>query len=577
MTTRNDVFTIEQFTFSPTEGITAKTDDGVKKISMYARITRAFIDTNTNEQTFELQYRHKLLNDIHSITITYKSLLPTGIVSLIKFGLDVTNINRNDLCNALMASLSQAQVVYVNHNYGFDSFNDQEIFVTDRIHASKPIEEEIQIAHSSYDLKPTGSLNAWTDMYKNHVQGHKELELATAIGLSSPILAYLKQKHPDLKSLMIHLSGDSTSGKTTALSLAVSVAGSPNSGEKSLLRHWNGTLTSVMASLENFHGIPIAFDELSTNTNSNLTSLVYSLTEGIGRARANVDGSLKEVGSWSTVILSSGELSIYNRLSHNIGLRVRVFDFENIQWTDSADQAENIKQMTSQNYGHLLPALMDQIFEAGLEVIEDSYQENMQKLVDLMPESLTKQRVASKLAIILTTADLANQSELISINMENLTEMLVNYEVEHLDDRNLGEAALDKLMQYLIVNKRALTKYGHNTLGYLEGNTVCIYREQLANVLNKLGFEDSQIVVKRWITSHDIVPSEGDRQTTRKIVDGVRLISYKIRIPESYLQAGLRESSYSAPILLTPNEEQVNQRITDYTTNATFDDVDFDF
>ena len=95
--------------------------------------------------------------------------------------------------------------------------------------------------------------------------------------------------------------------------------------------------------------------------------------------------------------------------------------------------------------------------------------------------------------------------------------------------------------------------------------------------MNKLGFEDSQIVVKRWITSHDIVLSEGDRKTTRKIVDGKRLISYKIRIPESYLQAGLHESSYSAPILITPNEEQVNQRITDYTTNATFDDVDLDF
>lgn len=106
------------------------------------------------------------------------------------------------------------------------------------------------------------------------------------IGLSSPVLAYLKQGHPDLKSLLIHLSGDSTTGKTTALSLAVSVAGNPNSGERSLLRHWNGTLTSVMASLENIHGIPVAFDELSTNTHSNLTSLVYSLTEGIGRARA---------------------------------------------------------------------------------------------------------------------------------------------------------------------------------------------------------------------------------------------------------------------------------------------------
>lgn len=490
-----------------------------------------------------------------------------------KFGLDVTNKNRIDLSNALITSLSEAEVVYVNRNYGFDTFNDYPVFVSNRIHSSAPFEEAIQIDHDSYDLEPAGLLEEWITMFETYVHGHTELELATMIGLSSPVLAYLKQGHPDLKSLLIHLSGDSTTGKTTALSLAVSVAGNPNSGERSLLRHWNGTLTSVMASLENIHGIPVAFDELSTNTHSNLTSLVYSLTEGIGRARANVDGSLREVGSWSTIILSSGELSIYNRLSHNVGLRVRVFDFENVRWTESAEQAENIKQLTATNYGHLLPAFMDQLFAAGLDVIDDSYEAQFQQLMVRLPDSPTKQRIVSKLAIILTTADLVNQSELISVDVEKLTTMLVDYEFEHQTERNLGAVALDRLMQYLIVNQPALTKYGHNTLGYLEGNTVCIYREQLAVILNKLGFEDSQIIVKQWVASNDIVFSEKDRITTRKLAGGKKLISYKIRVPEEYIQAGLCNTSYNP---MNPNKDKINQRLAKYSADSS-DEFDVDF
>ena len=564
---------IEDFTFNTENGLHLNTNEGTTYVSMFARVKRVFIDTSSDEQTFELQYRHKLLKITKSINISYKNLLPNGIVSLMKFGLDVTNKNRIDLSNALITSLSEVEVVYVNRNYGFDTFNDYPVFVSNRIHSSAPFEEAIQIDHDSYDLEPAGLLEEWITMFETYVHGHTELELATMIGLSSPVLAYLKQGHPDLKSLLIHLSGDSTTGKTTALSLAVSVAGNPNSGERSLLRHWNGTLTSVMASLENIHGIPVAFDELSTNTHSNLTSLVYSLTEGIGRARANVDGSLREVGSWSTIILSSGELSIYNRLSHNVGLRVRVFDFENVRWTESAEQAENIKQLTATNYGHLLPAFMDQLFAAGLDVIDDSYEAQFQQLMVRLPDSPTKQRIVSKLAIILTTADLVNQSELISVDVEKLTTMLVDYEFEHQTERNLGAVALDRLMQYLIVNQPALTKYGHNTLGYLEGNTVCIYREQLAVILNKLGFEDSQIIVKQWVASNDIVFSEKDRITTRKLAGGKKLISYKIRVPEEYIQAGLCNTSYNP---MNPNKDKINQRLAKYSADSS-DEFDVDF
>lgn len=536
------VLQAEEFTFDFDEGVSYLTEEGSQFCSLYARISSVFIDSSTNTQSFELNFINKVTHQLSTLNVPYSKILPNNIMALMEYGVDITNKNRTILSNALIASLTLAKTVYVNRNYGLDQFNEQTIFVTDRIHSTYPIEESIQVSHERYSLSPEGHMEEWMEMYETCVEGNSALELAVMFGLSSPVLAFLKQFKPDLKSLLIHVSGDSTTGKTTALSLAVSVAGSPNTGDKSLLRHWNGTLSSVMASLENVHGIPIAYDELSTNTHSDLTSLVYSLTEGVGRSRANIDGSLREVGSWSTVMLSSGELSIYNRLTHNVGLRVRVFDFENLKWTDSAEQSEMIKHITSQNYGHLLPTFVDYLFKVGKEKINEIYEAQIEKLINVMPESNTKTRIAGKLALILTTVELVNQSQLLQVNPEGIIDILVEHEVNHLEERDLGATALDKLMQYLIVNKRALTPYGHNTIGYLEKETVCIYREQLSKILKQLGFEDTQIIVNRWIQSNDIIYTEKDRVTTRKVIDGKRFISYKIKIPQAYIDEGLKES-----------------------------------
>lgn len=538
------VLQAEEFTFDVDEGVSYLTEEGSQFCSLYARISTVFIDSCTNTQSFELHFINKVTHQLSTLNVPYSKILPNNIMTLMEYGVDVTNKNRAILSNALISSLTLAKTVYVNRNYGLDKFNNQSIFVTNRIHSASPIKKTIQVSHEKYSLKTQGLMKEWIEMYKSYVEGNSALELAVIFGLSSPVLAFLKQFKPDLKSLLIHLSGDSSTGKTTALSLAISVAGSPNTGDKSLLRHWNGTLNSVLASLEGVHGIPIAYDELSTNTNSDLTSLVYSLTEGVGRARSNIDGNLREVGTWSTVMLSSGELSIYNRLSHNVGLRVRVFDFENLRWTNSAKQSEKIKHITSQNYGHILPAFVDYLFEVGKEKINEIYEVQIEKLIKVMPESNTKMRIAGKLALILTTVELVNQSQLLQVNPEGIIDLLVEHEVNHLEERDLGATALDKLMQYLIVNKRSLNSYGHNSIGYLDGKTVCIYRDQLSKILKQLGFEDSQIIVKRWIQSNDIIYTEKDRVTTRKVVDGKRFISYKIKIPQAYIDEGLKESRF---------------------------------
>lgn len=569
-------FNILNFKFSRENGVSVETDGDKEFISLFARIKRVLIDCKDNSLKYELEFLHRYLKQLKTVIVPASTLTPSNLMNLMAEGLDVKHTNKDKLCSALLVSGDVAEVEYIHTGYGFDTFKDQTIFVSNRIHSKKALDEKVHVNHSRYDIEPRGTISEWLDMYVNHIHGSAELEMATIMGLSAPILAYLKQFQPDLRSLLIHLTGSSSSGKTTALQIACSVAGNPSSEAKSLVRNWNGTLNSILASCQDIHGIPLAFDELSTNSYQNLTGVLYNLTDGVGRARANSEGNLRPVGSWSTVFLSSGELSIYNRVSSNVGLRVRIFEFENLQWTKSASQAEAIKTLCSQNFGHLLPAFMDHLFSAdvSLGIISDYYEEQVDNLMNLLPDSTTKQRVASKLAIILTTAELVNSSGLITVDTEAITQILIDYEESHIDDRDLGANALDKLMQHLIVNQRALSKYGHNTLGYLEGKNVFIYREQLAKLLKQLGFEDSKLVINQWIASGDILQTESDRNTSRVVIDGKRHISYKIRIPKDYVRAGLQEvpSRYNTDKLLNSKKPTI-----DTQERFDLDDSDIDF
>lgn len=93
------------------------------------------------------------------------------------------------------------------------------------------------------NLQPKGSLEGYEDLLKEYVLGHAPLELMFCIGLSASLLGFLNQSGESLWdwSLMCHIHGFSSTGKTTASMLAVSPFGNPNNNHQGLIRSFNGT------------------------------------------------------------------------------------------------------------------------------------------------------------------------------------------------------------------------------------------------------------------------------------------------------------------------------------------------
>ena len=531
------------------EGLFLLQDGNKARITNYIKIINIIINKNTDIETYELEYLRRNTNELNSRIIRSEDIQKNNILSLSKYGVDINEQNKTLISEYLFANLEIAPVKLSLDGYGWKKYNTKEIFITNNILSDTPLEENIIKNSDKLDLAPHGHIEEWLNMYNEYVLGNKYLELAVVFGLSAPIINYLSEMYPDLTNILIHISGDSTAGKSTASMLAVSTAGNPNQlSDRSLMRKWSGTENSITALLENISGIPIVFDELSSFKGENLTSLAYTLTDGVGKARAKIDGSLNEPKRWNTVILSNGEASILTKSNNNTGIKARIFEFSNITWTNSAEQSENIKEVCCNSYGHILPLFIKNLFSYGTNKIIEVFEEEKKSLKDKFPNSRLKDRIVTKLAVFTTTARLLKETITLNIDISSILDILYDQEVNTIPNRDIGLIAYEKLLQYLLANIAKLSYNSYKQLGFLKDNSIFIIKDQLTEIFRELKFEDASIILKDWNKRDFLVKTESDRQLTRKQENNENLIGYTIKIPKEY-------HSYFFPSVIQQNKD----------------------
>ena len=505
------------------------------RICNFIQIKSIIIDKVTDIETYELEYRRRNTNELNTRIIKSEDIQKNNILSLSKYGVDINDNNKSLVSEYLSTSLQTAPIKITLNGYGWIQYKSQKLFIGDTILSAAPTKESLINNAKKLDLAPHGYIEDWLNLYNEYILGNAYLELAVVFGLSAPILNYLSESYPDLTTILIHISGDSTAGKSTASMLAVSTAGNPNQiSSKSLMRKWSGTENSIMAILEDISGVPIAFDELSSFRGDNLTALVYTLTDGVGKARAKIDGSLTEPKNWNTIILSNGEASILTKLNNNTGLKARAFEFNNITWTVSAEQAEIIKEVCCNNYGHILPLFVRNLFTYGTNKIIEVFEEEKQLLIEKFPNSRLKDRIVAKFAVFTTTARLLKETGTLEINRDTVFKLLHEQELSAMTNREIGVIAYEKLLQYLLANRAKLSYNSYKQLGFLKDNSIFIIKDQLTEIFRELKFEDTSIILKDWNKRDFLIKKESDRQLTRKQENNENLIGYTIKIPKEY-------------------------------------------
>lgn len=466
-------------------------------------------------------------------------LNPTNLMSKQKFGLDVMRDNAYTLAKHFRNEEELAPRENIHKKLGFGIYNKKLIY---KHHKCVGIDSTYE---GEKEIKPKGSRETYVNMIKEDIIGHPPLELIVSISLSSVLLGYIGEEL-SLDTQIVHLYGNSTTGKSTALKLAISLFGYPDVKKNGLFSTYNATENALIKQLEGIKGVPFAFDEISMSKINNFSQMIYKIANGVDKGRLNSKSEQIKKEPWLTTIMSNGEKSLVGSADKNAGIHVRVLEFESIVWTNDSEHSEKINSIILDNYGHLGFEFAQYVMDLGKEYINEEYYKTKSKLKSIFEKMRIKDnfidRRINKIAIIILTMKLFERMMNIKMSRNKVLKLIINTEIESIKQRNFDKSFMKYFKEYVSANAVRFSKLRKidNVRDYI-GNIKRkdnylefeILQEKFKEIVKEGGFEDDKVVLKE-LKKSGYLECEKDRYTRkRKTQAGIKIPLIVIKIPTS--------------------------------------------
>lgn len=397
---------------------------------------------------------------------------------------------------------------------------------------------------SVLDVSKKGTLEGWLEIVKQDVLGKVPLEFMLGVAASALIVGYYNRQGQDKDSLLFQLTGESTTGKTTASQLAISVFGPPIKGKNTLFQSFNGTENAIVNKLGGNYGVPFLIDELSLTSNVDLTKFIYLIAENREKARMNDQMILREYKSWSSTFIITGEQSIFKLTNRNAGLMVRLFEFKNNPWTRNKNHANRLKNGIKNHYGHA-GIVYAKYLANDWKRIDRTVQEWTSYFEEGMLPDPFRGRIAEKYAMVVAGLELFGQALNIPVQSNMVAEFILDNDMKLQMKRNPADAFRSIVVQDvcstynqfqyenkpchspIIKGKIRKTKDGaHYKVNYLVPSFHDLVRD--ANI------SDFDLLIKD-LKKKPYFNHERDRETYRTNVNNIREVTYEFEIPVSEL------------------------------------------
>ena len=239
--------------------------------------------------------------------------------------------------------------------------------------------------------------------------------LATKIGviaISATIGSLLLEKLNAHESFILDIYGKNGKGKTILLFALGSIFGNP----RDYTLEWNSTKTAIISNASDLNNFPLMLDDTKKCTNKEMIAeVVYSLSGGKDKARANQDGSSREQKTFKNITISTGETSLLNYLegeSSGAGAYGRVISIDTDQYEifSSKQEADTLINYCTKNYGHFGFEFCKWMFtfledKDNLGSLNSKYINYMNMYCDLV-EHHTSIRKAKHIALLHVACDL---------------------------------------------------------------------------------------------------------------------------------------------------------------------------
>jgi putative DNA primase/helicase len=202
-----------------------------------------------------------------------------------------------------------------------------------------------------------GTLDGWKSGVAAMAKGNPLVMLAISAAFAGVLLEPLC-----IDGAGVHIYGDSSTGKTTALVAGISVWGG-----QSFRRQWRATANGLEGVGTMHTDTLLALDEIGECAPRDLYEAAYALANGTGKSRANKHGEARKAAQWRVFVLSTGETTIAARIASGgieskAGQGLRILDipvvgmyglFDNLCGMDSgARLSDALRDASAKHYGH---------------------------------------------------------------------------------------------------------------------------------------------------------------------------------------------------------------------------------
>jgi uncharacterized protein (DUF927 family) len=236
--------------------------------------------------------------------------------ALADFGVVIDKPMQRHLQNYLIRAKPAGVFTFAEHT-GWRVIHGSEYFVLpDRTIGGEGAENIILDAKRMARYEQRGTLDDWRTHVAAPAGKHKMAAFALSVAFAGPLL-----RLADVQGGGVHLIGNSSRGKSTLVFTASSVWGRGESG--GFPHSWNNIVNALEGVAALSTDTLLSLDEIGEADPKAVASGVYALANGVGRGRANRDGSYRDPKTWRVMVLSSGEHPLEVKLLENKGQRAR--------------------------------------------------------------------------------------------------------------------------------------------------------------------------------------------------------------------------------------------------------------
>lgn len=385
-------------------------------------------------------------------------------------------------------------------------------------------------------LAPQGSAEAHRSALRDAFNSDAVAAVAILAALAAPLLKPLRAPN-----FGVHMSGDSSRGKTTKLAIAASVFGDPKNNQ--WLASWNTTSTAMELRAQTLCDLPLCFDEIGAGDRLQIEKSIYMLINGSGRERAERTMKLRKTPSWRTVVLSTGEHELASDEA-NTGAQVRVIQYR-VTGFGSLDArgVDDLRERATRNSGQVgrewLRMLVDVDDWSELQALFETAKVQFRGQCE---GNQLAQRQAVYFALLAVTEHLASQT--IGIGRKGgatVRELFTSAEGRKTVS-SAGDRALDAVSQWLASEPDSFPRLDYGAAGGLESrtkssvrringvkhaSTVLVLPEALKPYLAALGLSFNEVIAG-W-QERGVTDCDAGRKLKRMRWDGARVWTVAIK------------------------------------------------